>query len=825
MTFFQWYVHDGVRALLGAWRVWAGFVWRVFHIAHHARTLLAPWHRDVSFRKRRGLHPILFLKRLANNLFARVIGAIVRTVVIATGLVLLCCVSIAYSVALVTYIALPMVAVGIAVAVFAATPQSLALAALAALAIACVGGGAFYVYRRTRAHVPYREMSFAQLHAQPWFARVYARLDIARADVTDAMLADFAQFESLLARKSVTPREFAQIVEWEIERQEEEERRALWWRPAMLARVRPIGLHWVYGYTVHLDRYSVDLTRGDDSEYARAVFVGRENARHLLRMTLERPRDNNAMLIGDVGVGKKTLLHHMAREIRTGAFDALPHLRDKRIVLLDLAAALADAQHADGGIDHFLHNIFHEAAYAGNVVLAIENFHHFIRDSKASYDVTPIIAEYLHLPTFQVIALLPRKVYNRDITQRADLLKYFTPIMVDEASEEEALAALRNHFAYSERDRVLFSYQAQRAIVRLSGRYRAEAPLPERAIDLATEALLYWRDHATAAYVREDDVRAFLTQKTGMPMGKISAGERAKLLNMERILHERIIGQDDAVCEIAEAVRILRSGIADPTKPMASFLFLGPTGVGKTETAKALAATYYGDEKKMIRIDMSEFQGPDAVRLLIGDEATGEQGRLTTAAREEPYALLLLDELEKAHPRALDIFLQILDEGYVTDAFGDKANFRNMIIIATSNAGALFLREALARGERITDIKPRLIDKIIADGIYRPEFLNRFGEIILFRPLTKDEAGKVARLMLASLVQRIKRERSIAVHIDDSAVPVIVRNGYDEAFGARALARYIDDTVADIIARKIIADGIAAGGEITVTAADITAAA
>lgn len=800
------------------------FILHVFHVSWHLRTLFSAWHKDVTYRQRRGLHPILFLRRLANNLFSRVMGAIVRLIVISAGVIALLLVCVLHVIVAVAWYIVPLLPIIAGILIIAvATPVAIGVAGMLLLLTAAIPMGAVMVY--TRSQIPdYRAMSLRELHKQPWFTRVYDRIGVDRADITDEILDDFTKFAKLLDQHTISMEEFDAILSWEIEKQQERWATRRWWTWDRLRRIRPFGQYWVYGYTVHLDRYALDLSHYMPRQYAQAHFIGRRNARDLLTVTLKRRRDNNAMIIGDAGVGKRTLLYDLAQRVRQGDFDHDSAMRDKRFLLVDLAAALADAQHAEGGIDLFLHNIFHEAAYAGNVVLVLENFHHYIADAKASYDITPIISDYLNLPTFQIVALVPRKVYTRTLSQRSDVMQYFTPVTVEEASPEEAITALLQIYSEAERSSVLFSYAALRDIVQLSGRYRADAPLPERAVDLAAEVALYYRTQQ-ASVVTPRIVREFLTQKTGMPMGRISDAERTRLLNMEQLLHERLVGQEEAVREVAEAVRIMRSGIADTKKPMSSFLFLGPTGVGKTEMAKTLAEVYYGSQEKMVRIDMSEFQGPDAYRLLLGDEETGQQGRLTTAAREHPYTLLLLDELEKAHPRALDLFLQILDEGFVTDAFGDKLNFRNMVIIATSNAGATTLRDLIAQQLSPDVIKERLIDTIVREGIYRPEFLNRFNEVIVFRPLTEEEMIKVATLMINALVERIAREKHITVSIDSEAVPLIVKQSYNEAFGARATARYIDDTVADVIARKIIADGVMPGETVSVTVKDILAAA
>lgn len=818
VRFLVWYMGEGFRSLVGSPPVWLAFLWRVFWIRQHLATLLAPWHRDVSFRQERGLHPGLMLQRLADNMFARVMGALVRTATILAGLAAIAATFTFFGFATLAWYVLPLCLVAGVWLLVAGAPMLGAVLTLVPLAVAA---GAVTVYRARARVRDYRAMPFAALHEEPWFDRVYARCGLTRADVTPAMLTDFAAFTQALRPLDMTVEDFQVVLEREMRLQEERDAAGLWWLPERLARVRPIGQYWAYGYTVYLDRYSMDLSLHTMPGAAQAELAGRTESFDMMALTLARRTDNSVLLVGDAGVGRKTLVHHLAWRIRNGMFDHDPWMRDKRVLLVDLAEAVASARHEGGDLAFFLHSIFHEAAYAGNVVLVVDQFHRFVAATETSTDITPVLADYLALPSFQMIALTSHAAFNRELDGRDDILRYFTAVDVDELPAEATVAVLLDKFAVEERGGVIFTYPALRDCVRLSGRYRVDAPLPERAIDLATELILYWRDGPAAGPVTPETVRAFLTTKTGMPMGAIDDDERERLLHLEDMLHERVIGQEEAIRQIAEAVRIMRSGIADQKKPMSSFLFLGPTGVGKTETAKALAAVYYGDENAMIRLDMSEFQGPDAYKLLLGDEETGALGRLTTAAREHPYALLLLDELEKAHPRALDIFLQVLDEGFVTDASGTQVSFRNMIIIATSNAGAVFLRDELAAGRAIADVKQPLIDRIVHDGVYRLEFLNRFSDVILFRPLTPDELAVVVRLMCDRIATRIRQEKNIDVTVADDVVPAIIAAGYDPLFGARSVARHIDDTVTDALARRIIAGDVAPGGAIVITAADL----
>ncbi|EKE18798.1 MAG: hypothetical protein ACD_9C00232G0001, partial [uncultured bacterium] len=432
-------------------------------------------------------------------------------------------------------------------------------------------------------------------------------------------------------------------------------------------------------------------------------------------------------------------------------------------------------------------------------------------------EISAVLEEFLHLPMFRIIATSTTKEYHQLIEKQENIAKYFEVIEMREPSQDESISILLNCLEKYEHKRVLFTFKSLQKIITDAEKHNWEFPLPERAIDLAMDVLMFWEKNSNEQFISEKTVADYLSLKTGVAQGEIEGAERKKLLNLEALLHRQVIGQDEAIKQVSGALRRARSGIGNSDKPVGSFLFLGPTGVGKTETAKALAKIYFGSEDKMIRLDMSEFQTPDSIDRLLGSSRLDQQGRLVTQIKDNPYSLLLLDEIEKAYPEILDIFLQILDEGYVNDAFGNKISFRNTMIIATSNAGAAVIKEMIQQKNSPEEIKQAVIDHAIENNIFRTEFLNRFEGVIFFRPLNSNELKSVVRLQLQKFMRKLAKEKNIEIAFDEGVVEKIIQKGYNPIFGARSLNRYIEDEVENLVAEKIISGEAASGERITLS--------
>ena len=810
-NFFAWYYEEGVHGLLSIWLDFVVFVWRHFSVAELSGTLFAPWHRDVSVRSWRGFDVAKLFGLLVENIFSRAIGALVRLLVIACGIFFTLLVFAAGILALFLWVGLVLVWGMLfwqSVKNGLGWEFSLSFVALSALFV-------FFAYRRSLA-LSHLRTSTADIFSSPAFPRLCARLGVLENEFPRNFFLNVAAREEFLRKIALRDDEFDFILSWELARLERISTQKAWWRKENLEKIRPIGTQWKYGYTVKLDHYAHDLWEGDLSEYRDLSFVGREGALEVLNLVLSRSTQNCALLVGPSGIGKKTLIHHLARQIREEK--ASPYLRRHRLLLVDLARAVSDAVSRGQDVENYVRALLFEAAYAGNVILVVEHLEHYLGAGRGllAPDLSAVLGEWLEIPTLQLIATSTPKEYHALIEKRSEIARHLEVIELSEPDENETMRIMLEKLEAAEKRSIGVTYGALRSVINQSARSSWQFPLPQRALDLMDDVLTYAARKGELP-ATEETVDAYLSLKTGAAHGAIGADERKKLLEMEKLLHRQVIGQDEAVRQVAEALRRARSGIADSKKPLGSFLFLGPTGVGKTETAKALAKVYFGSEEAMARLDMSEFSTPAALDRLIGSEHTGQIGRLVSAAKDNPYSLLLLDEIEKAYPLALDIFLQILDEGFVTDAFGEKINMRNMIIIATSNVGAPLIAQMVSEGRQVQDIKQAVVDHAVDSGIFRVELLNRFDDVIFFSPLEGSQLESVVRLQLSAFARRLRKEKNIDVEFDDSVVSFVIEKGYNPMFGARSLARFVRESVEDLVARQIISGQAKPGEKIRIS--------
>ena len=637
--------------------------------------------------------------------------------------------------------------------------------------------------------------------------------------------------------------------------------------------------------TETLDKFSRDMTAlAKQGKFD--PIVGREQEIERIIRILSRRTKNNPCLMGDPGVGKTAIVEGLAQKISDG--NVPDTLRHKRILSLDLSAMVAGSKYR-GEFEERMKKALEDVKAAGNIILFIDEIHTVIGAGAAegAIDASNILKPALARGEIQLIGATTLEEYRKHIEKDAAFERRFQPVRVEEPTEAVAvqmLTALKD--PYEMHHRVRISDEAIAAAVRLSARYVTERFLPDKAIDLIDEAASCLRLSAYTAptsikeleariaeleqeketaikteefeqaaeikklqdglrtslkaakrawesthdsgeiVVTADNVAEIVSRWTGIPVQSMQEEESQRLLHLEEVLHKRVIGQDEAVKALAKAVRRGRVGLKDPNRPIGSFLFLGPTGVGKTELSKALAEALFGDENAMVRIDMSEYMEKHSVSRMVGSPpgyvGYEEGGQLSEKVRRNPYSVVLFDEIEKASPEVFNILLQVLDDGHITDGQGRKVDFKNTVIIMTSNAGARSIAAPKRLGFTSVEtpeqsyemMKKGVMDEI--KTIFKPEFLNRIDDIIVFHPLEKEEITRIVWLLTDVMAKRVKENMNITVSFTKKAIEKIAEEGYDKAYGARPLRRAIQSKIEDAFAEEYLLGNIKAGDKVSV---------
>ncbi len=626
--------------------------------------------------------------------------------------------------------------------------------------------------------------------------------------------------------------------------------------------------------TKTLDQFGRDLTEEARKGNIDPV-IGRQKEIDRVIQILSRRTKNNPCLIGEPGVGKTAIAEGLALKIVSG--EAPEHLKDKRLFSLDLSGMVAGTKYR-GDFEERIKNAMNEVKNAGNVILFIDELHNLIGAGSAegSADASNILKPALARGDLQVIGATTIDEYRKHVEKDAALERRFQPVMVGEPTEEEAVQILKGlRDRYEAHHKVKISDEAIESAVKLSARYIADRFLPDKAIDLVDEAASRVRlrtltepddlkemekqvrgvereksaavdaqDFERAANLRdeekklreqleeqkrlwqdenarlsgeviEQDIAAIVSSWTGVPVVQLTEEESERLLKMESILHERLVGQDEAVTAVSKAIRRGRVGLKDPRRPVGSFIFLGPTGVGKTELTKALAAAMFGDENALIRMDMSEYMEKHTVSKLIGSPpgyvGFDEGGQLTEKVRRRPYSVILFDEIEKAHPDIFNMLLQILEDGRLTDSQGRVVDFKNTIIIMTSNVGARLITEQkgslgfAAGGSSGEEDYEKTREAVLSElkKTFRPEFLNRVDDIIVFHKLSEEDIHEIARKMLEGLIKRVG-DMGVALEVTEAAVDAVAKAGFDPVYGARPLRRTIQTGIEDALSEQML---------------------
>ena len=556
---------------------------------------------------------------------------------------------------------------------------------------------------------------------------------------------------------------------------------------------------WTAVATRTLDQFSVDLT-----DYARVgqlfPLINRIDEMRMLNRILIRSSKNNVLLVGEEGAGRDALVGGLAQNIIKNKVSG--GLFDKRVVKLNVGML---GTGGDGTLlKQRIEAIMNEVVHTQNVILYIPNIHELAKvKAFVNMDIISFLSPLFAQSVIQVIGSTTPKDYHDHIESRGEFAQTFDQIKINELSTENSLRVLSTRVPLLERENgAVVTYRAAEEAVKQSQKFITDRLLPQKALDILAEAIVRAKTVKGQTTVTENEVREVFSEKTGIPITKIKQDEADKLLNLEENLRKQVIGQEEAVKQVAASVRRSRVRVGEDERPISVFLFLGPTGVGKTELSKALANIYFGARDRMVRIDMSEFSGPYDLPRLIGDTEGEMTGLLTEPVKKNPFTLVLLDEFEKAHPTVWDIFLQVFDDGRITDGRGQVINFTNTILIATSNVGAKIILNNLSAKQPLEEIKPVLQKELL--NVFRPEFINRFDDVIIFNALTKDNIKAIANLEINQLNKRVEEEQGVTIKLTDDALDYLAETGHSPEYGARFLKRTIREKIEDVLVVGIL---------------------
>jgi len=575
-------------------------------------------------------------------------------------------------------------------------------------------------------------------------------------------------------------------------------------------RHRIMNRAWTSRPTPNFDRYGDDLT--DRARLGQIGFlIGHQDELERVLNVVSRSEKPNVLLVGEPGIGMDKIIEHLAYMISKDRVP--PELFDKRLVSLDIGRMVAGAQQAE--LQSRIQTVFGEIYQAGNIILAVPEIHNLARTSgpkemNASTTIIPLITTN----DFPLIGTTYPKEFKQYIEPDSSFSKAFEVIRVKEVTHDEAMRILIHRSLLLERQhRIKITFGAVKKAVELAARYFRTEPLPGSANDLLKEAL------ASASRRGEkvldgDDIIDIAQTRVNIPIREAKGSEADKLLNLEELIHEKLVDQEAAVKSVAQALRQYRSGLARKGGPIGSFLFVGPTGVGKTELSKILAKMQFGSEDAMVRFDMSEYQDKQSFFQFIGSPDGTMPGILTDRVLEKPYSLILLDEFEKAHPDILNLFLQVFDDGRLTDNLGRVVSFENTIIIATSNAHSAFIKEQIEVARPMEEIASDLKKKLVT--FFRPELLNRFSSIVVFRNLRPEDIQKITEIQLNSLARSLQEDQGIYIAFTPEATAKIAELGYDPVFGARPLRQVISDKIKDPLSKLILSGRAARGIKVSV---------
>lgn len=688
------------------------------------------------------------------------------------------------------------------------TPRDLATA------VGSVNGGQFFGARFGMSARFLQELATddAALTSGIWQEALRLRDEVGAEEISAGMVLvgimhTFPEYEAVLAHLKLDYDDLLSGIRWQRHIYDliDESRRP--------KRTGGIARDWSFGYIPLLTRFGINISE----QISRNGLLSTKLEAHAqaldqLITTFANSGRQNVVLVGAAGVGKTTLVHAFAEKLLDASSKLPESLKFRQVFILDSASLIAAAP-GRGEVENLIMQVLGEAYNAKNIIICLDNAQLFFEEGIGSVDLTNVLLPILEAGRMRIILTMDEQRFLQIGQRNAALINALNRVTIGPATKDETIAAMQDQLITTEFQRkVTYMYQALEESYRLSERYVHDLAMPGRAIKLMESAANYAEEGLVTITSVEQAIEKTLDIKVGVASGE---AEREKLLNLENLIHERMINQVRAVNVVSDALRRARAGVRNQNRPIGTFLFLGPTGVGKTELAKALADVYFGGESRMIRLDLNEYVRVEDVARLIADGAD-DATSLTAQAMKQPFSVVLLDEIEKAHPNVLTTLLQLLDEGILRDIKNREVSFRDTIVIATSNAGADRIREYIERGYKLEQFEQQFVDELITSNQFRPEFLNRFDEIVVFRPLSKDELVQVIDLMLAGINKTLALQK-IKVNVAQDAKLFLVDKGYDPRLGARPMRRVVQRAIENTVAKQMLSGTVAPGSTVEIS--------
>lgn len=819
--FFRWYFLLFPSKVFDLFLTYARHFWHVFAIGRHTRQLFVPWKRITSEQKVIGFSFQQFFDRLSYNLISRLVGAMVRSATIFLGLIIELINLFFWILVIVLWlgavIALPL---WFAFYVLVSMIQNVPIEKLKHDSLV-VG---HFLQKNSFALEVFERLGMSETQSRA-LLEIFAQYVVlsssnnlssySKDSVTIALLADGANQPKViefLYGVGISSDDFLEVVSWVKEMRSARNIARKFWLRENLQKTTSFGKDWSFGYTPLLDAHGIDLAKTAPQDL---VFNPRFEELEQIETIFSKRIRTNIVLVGEPGVGKKGLCYFLAKKIWNG--ETTPALSDHRVVELDIDGLLAETNSYEKQVALVEETIL-EASRAGNIIIVIDDIDRYVMSGKNAIDLSRVFENLTNNDHVKLLALTTKRGYQQVITANKRLFSAVEIVQLEETTPDQTMRILQNMVPNIEKFRgVKITHFALKEIVTKGSLVVQNSPFPEAAINILETAITSLGD---GTLVNAAVVDSVISKQAGVTVGRLQDQDKENLASLADRLHQRVIGQDPAVRAVAQAIQQSAVQLRSGDKTVGALLFLGPTGVGKTELAKSIAAVYYDSPRALIRIDCAEYSQPSSLANLIGSaqgiEGHSQGGQLTEAVRQHPASVVLFDEIEKADQSIIMALMTIFDEGYLTDARGDRISFRHAMVIATSNAGSLFIRDQLAKGVEYSLLQQEVLNELIVTRVFPPEFLNRFDATIVFEPLSLEQIKEILVLKLSSLQTKVSQEHGIFLELSESTMNDVISTGYSPEFGARNLDRVLSQLVTQRITDALISGSISRGQTLVV---------